>query len=93
MKGRYGPYVTDGNLNATLPRDSDPLSVTVEDAVALLAARAEKGPGKKKRGAKKATPAATPKTPAAKKTPAPKKAKVVAGAAKTVAKPKRNPKK
>jgi len=56
MKGRYGPYVTDGKLNATLPRDSDPASVTLEDAVALLAARAEKGPAKKKRAAKKSAP-------------------------------------
>src|SRR6185295_6845440 len=47
MKGKYGPYVTDGKLNATLPRDSDPASVTMEEAVALLAARAEKEPSKK----------------------------------------------
>jgi DNA topoisomerase-1 len=52
MKGHYGPYVTDGKLNATLPQGSDPVSVTMEDAVALLAARAAKGPAKK--GARKA---------------------------------------
>jgi DNA topoisomerase-1 len=60
MKGRYGPYVTDGKLNATLPQSSDPASVTMEEAVALLAARAAKGPGGKK-GAKKAKAAAEPK--------------------------------
>jgi DNA topoisomerase-1 len=75
MKGRYGPYVTDGNVNATLPQDSDPASVTMEEAVALLAARAEKGPAKKKRGGKKAAPQPAKKTPApqaAKKTSAEK---------------------
>ncbi|MDE2903575.1 MAG: type I DNA topoisomerase [Chloroflexota bacterium] len=40
--GRYGPYVTDGELNASVPRGRDPASVTLDDAVALLAARAER---------------------------------------------------
>jgi len=40
--GRYGPYVTDGELNASIPRGRDPSSVTLDDAVALLAARAER---------------------------------------------------
>ena len=40
--GRYGPYVTDGELNASLPRGRDPKSVTLDDAVELLAARAER---------------------------------------------------
>jgi DNA topoisomerase-1 len=57
MKGRYGPYVTDGKLNATLPRDSDPMSVNLDEAVSLLAERAAKGPAEKRRGAKKAKPA------------------------------------
>jgi DNA topoisomerase I len=81
MKGRYGPYVTDGTLNATLPQDSDPASVTMEQAVALLAARAEKGPAKKKGRAKKPAPQPAKKTtaekPAKKPTGKPKaKAKV-----------------
>ena len=40
--GRYGPYVTDGELNASLPKGRDPASVTLDDAVALLAARADR---------------------------------------------------
>ena len=47
MAGRFGPYVTDGKVNATLPKNLQPDAVTLEEAVALLAARAAKGPGKK----------------------------------------------
>ena len=75
MKGRYGPYVSDGKINATLPRDSDPMSTTMDEAVALLAARAAKGPPEKKRRAKKAKapdePAAKKKTAKAAAAPAP----------------------
>ena len=34
--GRYGPYVTDGKTNATVPKGTDPLSVTLADAIELL---------------------------------------------------------
>ncbi|HEX3483931.1 MAG TPA: type I DNA topoisomerase [Micropepsaceae bacterium] len=95
MKGRYGPYVTDGKINATLPRDSDPASVTLEEAVALIAARAEKGPVQKKgRGkkpaaaAKKAAAPSGKKDAGAKKTPASKAAKS-AGTKPASEKPKR----
>ena len=54
MPGRYGPYVTDGTTNATLPRDVKPEDVTEEQAIALIDARAAKGPAKKKGGRKKA---------------------------------------
>jgi DNA topoisomerase-1 len=44
--GRYGPYVKHGKVNATLP-DQDMLgTITLEEAVELLAAKAKKGPGK-----------------------------------------------
>lgn len=45
--GRYGPYVNHGKINATLPRDMDPQSVTLEGALELLAAKAERGPSKR----------------------------------------------
>ncbi|PWE16473.1 type I DNA topoisomerase [Marinicauda salina] len=53
MKGRYGPYVKHGKVNATLPKDVDPEAVTMEQAVELIAAKAAKGGGKKKAPAKK----------------------------------------
>jgi DNA topoisomerase-1 len=62
MPGRYGPYVTDGTTNATLPKDLDPVDVTQQQAIDLIDARAAKGPAKKK--GRKKTPAK--KKPAAK---------------------------
>jgi DNA topoisomerase-1 len=69
LDGRFGPYVTDGETNASLRKGMDPAAMTFQDALDLLAERAARGPGtKKKRAAKKAAPkAATPKA-ATKKT-------------------------
>jgi len=47
MPGRYGPYVTDGTTNATIPRDMKPEDVTEQQAIELIDARAAKGPAKK----------------------------------------------
>jgi len=55
MSGRYGPYVKHGKINATLPKNSVPEELSVEEAVALIAARAEKtgkSPGGKSPGGK-----------------------------------------
>ncbi|MHA6299209.1 type I DNA topoisomerase [Devosia sp. CAU 1758] len=79
--GRYGPYVNQGKVNATLPKDLKPEDVTVEQAIALIAARAEATGGRKKAPAKKAAA----KKPAAKK-PAAKKAPAKKPAAKKIAK-------
>jgi DNA topoisomerase I len=70
MPGRYGPYVTDGTTNATIPRDTKPEDVTLEAAIELIDARAAKAPAKK--GKKKAAPK---KAAAKKKAPAKAKAK------------------
>ncbi len=62
--GRYGPYVKHGRTNATLPKDKDPKSLTLEEAIALIDAKSGKKAPAKKAAAKK-TPA---KKTAAKKT-------------------------
>ncbi len=41
--GRYGPYVNHGKINATLPKDADPTTLTLEEAVRLLGAKASGG--------------------------------------------------
>ena len=46
LNGRYGPYVTDGSLNASIPKSVDPEEVDMDDALDLLAkAKARKGKG------------------------------------------------
>ncbi|MDY1009248.1 type I DNA topoisomerase [Sphingomonas sp. CFBP9019] len=63
MEGRYGPYVTDGTTNATLPKSIEKDQLTLEEAASLVDARAAAAPATKKKKA----PA---KKPAAKKAPA-----------------------
>ncbi|MFD5523416.1 type I DNA topoisomerase [Streptomyces virginiae] len=93
--GRFGPYVTDGETNATLRRDDDVETITPERGYELLAEKRAKGPAKKtakKTAAKKApakkataTKAAAAKKTAAKKTTTAKKATAKTTAAKKTA--------
>jgi DNA topoisomerase-1 len=69
MEGRYGPYITDGTTNATLPKDLDKDQLTLEEAAQLIDARAAAAPAKGKKKAK----APAKKKPAAKKKVAAKK--------------------
>jgi DNA topoisomerase-1 len=72
-EGRFGPYVTDGEINATLRRGDDIETITSERAAELLADKRAKGPAPKKRSAKRTQAAgansSAPK-PAAKRAPA-----------------------
>ncbi len=89
--GRFGPYVQHGQIRATLTRDLEPDTVTLDTAVALLAAKAAKAaPAKGKKAAietappapkaKKSTAAKAVKSPKAKAGPAVKPPKPKAGA-------------
>ena len=75
LEGRYGPYVTDGETNASLPKGTETETVTFEQALQLLAERAAKGPSrKKKKTKKKATKKKAAKKKSAKKKATKKKA-------------------
>ena len=50
LEGRYGNYVTDGETNATVPRGTDPQTLTPDEAMALIRERQAAGPRKPKRG-------------------------------------------
>jgi len=87
LNGRYGPYISDGETNANVPKDKKPEDIEADEALSLLAARVEAGGGKKKKKAPIAKKAAASKKEAVKpKAAAPKKA-----AAKKVAAKKKAP--
>ena len=72
--GRYGPYVQHGKIRATIAKSEDPEMLTMEEALALLAAKAAKdAPAKKKAAPKKAATKKAPAKKAATKKPAAKK--------------------
>ena len=80
-EGRFGPYVTDGEINATLRRGDEIETITSERAAELLADKRAKGPAPKKRPAKRsqaATGNSSAGKPAATKAPA-KKVRAKAG--------------
>jgi DNA topoisomerase-1 len=83
--GRFGPYLKHGQINANIPRGADPASITLEQAIELVDARAAAAPSTKMKGKKKAAKApakkaeakstgdkksTTTKKPAAKRAPA-----------------------
>ena len=67
-EGRFGPYITDGETNATVPSSADPMTLSVDRAFDLLAAKRAAGPTPKKTTAKKTTA-----KKAARKSPTPPK--------------------
>ncbi|MGK7296673.1 MAG: DNA topoisomerase I [Candidatus Wenzhouxiangella sp. M2_3B_020] len=77
LKGRYGPFVTDGDRNASVPKDAEPADLTLEECKKLLAEAPPKGRrgkfGKKKGGKKKASKKKAGKKKAGKKKAAKKK--------------------
>ncbi len=88
LDGSYGPYVSDGETNASLPRDAKVEELTFEGALDLLAIRAAAGGSKKKKkGAKKkAATTTSAKKAAPKKKATPKKAAQKQPAKKSTAK-------
>ncbi len=75
--GKYGPYVKHGKINATLPKGVDPETVSLDEALKVIEAKAASGGGAKK-PARRAAPA---KKPAAKKAASKKPAKTAKRAA------------
>ena len=69
LKGRWGPFITDGDKNVRIPKDREPDSYTLEECEKLLA----EAPAKKKRGGKKAGKKKAGKKKAGKKTAARRK--------------------
>ena len=66
LRGRYGPYITDGKKNARVPKDREPESLTRDECVELIKAAPVRR-GKKKRSKKKSAKKATSKKKATKK--------------------------
>ncbi len=63
LNGRFGPYITDKERNAKIPKDRDPKTLSLEECQALLAAAPVRSFGKwGRKGAKAKTPAKTAKT-------------------------------
>ena len=81
--GRFGPYITDGQTNVTVPRSEDPATISAERAFELLADKRAKGPAKKRTTRKTTSKKATTKKTATKKTTTKKAATTKKATAKT----------
>jgi DNA topoisomerase-1 len=69
LKGRWGPFITDGEKNARIAKDVDPMGFSLEECQAMLAAAPEKKTrGRKKTAKKKAAAKKTTRKAAGKKT-------------------------
>ncbi|MCH9694965.1 MAG: DNA topoisomerase I [Gammaproteobacteria bacterium] len=75
LNGRYGPYITNKEKNARVPKDREPKSLTLAECVELLEAAPVRGRRGKKKTSKKAATKKATKKKVAKKKPAKKKAK------------------
>ena len=62
LAGRYGPYVTDGEINASIPKGTNPESVTFEQAMELIEARRNAAPSARRGGAAGGRRRAAPRT-------------------------------
>ncbi|WP_328422735.1 type I DNA topoisomerase [Micromonospora sp. NBC_00389] len=93
--GRFGPYVTDGEFNASLRRGQTPEALSLEEASEMLAEKRAKGPAPRKKAAAKKAPAkkatAAKKTAAAKKSTAAKKTTTAKATAAKKATPRKAP--
>ncbi|WP_394551016.1 type I DNA topoisomerase [Agromyces sp. MMS24-JH15] len=89
--GRFGPYVTDGETNATIPRAESVEEITFERAVELLQIKRDKGPAKPRAGARTAAKTGTRATAAKKTTAAKTTAAKTTTAKTTAAKPAAKP--
>jgi DNA topoisomerase-1 len=74
LKGRWGPFITDGNKNARMPKDAEVEDMTLEECLALLEAAPEKKRRGKKAGSKKVAKKKATKKKASKKKARKKKA-------------------
>ncbi len=78
LKGRWGPFITDGNKNARMPKDREVESMTLEECEELIAAAPEKKGRRKKKAKKKTTKKAAARKKTSKKKSAKKKSSTTA---------------